>query len=143
MKKWKINRVEITGFKVFERFEESFESDFIVLDGPNGFGKTSVYDAIQLLFCGEIPRILALSKAIKVNGTKQFSKNLYRNNNSDQDVVIKVGNTLDRHVLKNLRLFIRSVLIFGACNGVLEACAKSNDRITQFDRTYPYRKACQ
>ncbi len=54
---------------------------------------------------------------------------------------LRLFNTSDRHVLKNLRLFIRSVSIFGASSRGLGACVNSNDRIAQFDRRYPYRMA--
>ncbi|MFS1446464.1 AAA family ATPase [Vibrio lentus] len=88
--KWKLNKLEISGFKVFEKFYGDFNSDFVVFDGPNGFGKTSIYDALQLLFCGEIPRIKALSKVInKGKATKQYKRNLYWNNNSENEVTIK------------------------------------------------------
>ena len=47
----KIKKIEIHNFKVFQNIIIDFESsDLIVFDGPNGFGKTSIYDAIELLF---------------------------------------------------------------------------------------------
>jgi DNA repair protein SbcC/Rad50 len=87
---WKLSKLQIDGFKVFESFQEDFNCDFIVLDGPNGFGKTSIYDALQLLFCGEIPRIKALSKVINKGKTgKQYIRNLYWNNKSNSEIIIK------------------------------------------------------
>lgn len=87
MKKWRIQRLKINGFKIFSAFEESYNSALTVYDGPNGFGKTSLFDAKQLLFCGQIPRITARATALKL-GNKHFDSNLYRNHSSNGDVVI-------------------------------------------------------
>ncbi|MEZ8116180.1 AAA family ATPase [Vibrio splendidus] len=87
MKKWRIHKLKINGFKVFSEFEESYSSDLIVYDGPNGFGKTSLFDAKQLLFCKQLPRIVARHGALKV-GNKTFNRSIYQNHNSQEDVSI-------------------------------------------------------
>ncbi|TPA20962.1 hypothetical protein DXJ84_24655 [Vibrio parahaemolyticus] len=87
MGRWRIHRLKINGFKVFSEFEESYSSDLIVYDGPNGFGKTSLFDAKQLLFCNNLPRVSARHSALKI-GNKTFTKNLYQNHDSQQDVSI-------------------------------------------------------
>ncbi len=89
MEKWKLSRLSINNFKIFEKFDENFEFDLVVFDGPNGFGKTTIFDALQLLFCGAIPRIKALAKAINIASNRQYEKNLYRHNKSSGDVAIK------------------------------------------------------
>jgi exonuclease SbcC len=89
MSKWKLRKLEINSFKVFEEFSESFDNDLTVLDGPNGFGKTSVFDALQLLLCGEIPRIIALYNSLKGNKKKHYERNLYWNNKSQSSIKIK------------------------------------------------------
>jgi exonuclease SbcC len=89
MKKWNLTKLSIDSFKVFNNFNDSFESDLIVFDGPNGYGKTTIFDALQLLFSGSIPRIPLLAKSIKVRSDKEFEANLYRHSKSDGDVVIK------------------------------------------------------
>ncbi|GAC19454.1 AAA family ATPase [Paraglaciecola arctica] len=89
MSKWKLRTLDINSFKVFEEFSESFDNDLTVLDGPNGFGKTSVFDALQLLLCGEIPRIIALFNSLKGNKKKHYERNLYWNNNSKSSIKIK------------------------------------------------------
>jgi len=105
VEKLKLNRLEIDSFKVFERFREDFDCDFIVFDGPNGFGKTTIYDAIQLLFCGVIPRISALSTVInKGRAGKQYSKNLYWNNKSEKAIVIKAEFTDGQNSVSLMRM---------------------------------------
>ncbi len=89
MSKWKLKKLEIDSFKVFEVFSGSFDNDLTVLDGPNGFGKTSIFDAIQLLLCGDIPRIISLFNSLKGNKNKQYERNLYWNNKSKSSIKIK------------------------------------------------------
>ncbi|MGO2334072.1 AAA family ATPase [Providencia sp.] len=58
-----IKRLEVRNFKVFERIELTLESDhLIVLDGPNGFGKSSFFDAMELLLTGKIRRYIELEE---------------------------------------------------------------------------------
>lgn len=88
MEKWRIHRLKINGFKVFSEFEESYSNSLVVYDGPNGFGKTSLFDAKQILFCNKLPRVDARLGALRVSRNKKFSKNLYQNHNSNDDVSI-------------------------------------------------------
>jgi DNA repair exonuclease SbcCD ATPase subunit len=58
----KLMSVEFTNFKVFggETYRVSFNgSDLMLLDGPNGYGKTSVFDAIELALTGTINRFIS------------------------------------------------------------------------------------
>ncbi|WP_397548084.1 AAA family ATPase [Rossellomorea yichunensis] len=44
-----INRLYIENFKTIDKAVISFENqDITVLDGPNGFGKTTIFDSIEL-----------------------------------------------------------------------------------------------
>lgn len=55
----KLGRMKIDNFKSFNN-PVSFDfsgSDLVLFDGPNGFGKTTIFDAIELCFTGEIHRI--------------------------------------------------------------------------------------
>lgn len=70
----KIHKLNIENFKVFEK--ASFDlsnNNLIVLDGPNGFGKTSFYDALELLFTGTIRRYEALGAAI-IHGQQKHNE---------------------------------------------------------------------
>lgn len=58
-----IKRLEVRNFKVFEKLELNLESDhLVVLDGPNGFGKSSFFDALELLLTGKIRRYIELEE---------------------------------------------------------------------------------
>ncbi len=53
----KLKRLHVKNFKVYsDRLFDFENNDLIIFDGPNGFGKTTVYDAIELLFTGRIKR---------------------------------------------------------------------------------------
>jgi len=57
----KINQISIQNFKLFKNLVIDFENPTLtVLDGPNGFGKTSFYDAVEVLFTGKLRRYISL-----------------------------------------------------------------------------------
>lgn len=56
---FKIKRLKIENFKVFKSKVIEVESENLsLLDGPNGFGKTTFYDALELLFLGKVQRYI-------------------------------------------------------------------------------------
>jgi len=60
-----IKDVEINGFKCFNSINISnISPNLNVLDGPNGYGKSSFFDAIEFLFFGKIRRYDMLLKRI-------------------------------------------------------------------------------
>lgn len=60
-----IKHLSIKNFKTFESIELSVESEYlVVLDGPNGFGKTSFFDALELLLTGTIQRYVELEDIV-------------------------------------------------------------------------------
>lgn len=92
MKKWKISSLKIENFKPFENTSIDFRSaSMITLDGPNGFGKTSIFDALELLFTGVIQRIINTNDATvaKRSRKKQFEENIYWNRNKEGDIAIR------------------------------------------------------
>ena len=54
-----LGRLRVDNFKSFNKpFEVDFsESDLFIFDGPNGFGKTTLFDAIELCLTDRIGRI--------------------------------------------------------------------------------------
>ena len=58
MNNFLIKKIYIKNFKSIDEANIEFDgSNLNVLDGPNGFGKTTIYDAIQLILTGKIRRI--------------------------------------------------------------------------------------
>lgn len=102
----KIKKVEIQAFRAYDRVENgTFDfklnaeeyADFISLYAPNGFGKTSFYDAIEYSYTNNIDRLLknknnkdiAKSEKNISNNEKQYIlRNRY--SNSDLDSFVKL-----------------------------------------------------
>ncbi len=88
----KIKKISIKNFKLFKNLETiNFDHPFLtVLDGPNGFGKTSFYDAIEILFTGKLRRYSSLASII--DGRQQINDNpiLCNTARSDETMFIKV-----------------------------------------------------
>jgi recombinational DNA repair ATPase RecF len=58
-----LNKITLRNFKIFDGdpYTISFkDSNLVLLDGPNGYGKTSVFDAIELGLTGNISRLIPL-----------------------------------------------------------------------------------
>jgi exonuclease SbcC len=115
----KIEKIRIHNFKVFKDFYIDFNSsDAIVFDGPNGFGKTTVYDAIELLVTGEIRRYKTLKDGL-IDNRQTFSENpfFYEGAMNGEDISIQIQFNLDgiTHILERFALSaeIASTLDFG------------------------------
>ncbi|WP_187229760.1 AAA family ATPase [Escherichia marmotae] len=90
--KWKISKIEVSSFKAFKHVcLDLGESSLLTLDGPNGYGKTSIFDAIELLLTGEIKRIQNLFTTLLTKNKKDYADNLFWNNRSgENDLYIKI-----------------------------------------------------
>lgn len=91
-----IKRMKLKNFKsIDEALIEFTGVNLNVLDGPNGFGKTTIYDAIQLLLTGSVRRIE--SNRI-VTGNKGFQDHLFsKNQNLPTEITIEFINKLYPH----------------------------------------------
>lgn len=83
--KIKLNRLYLENYKLFTLKEIVFEESLSVFDGPNGYGKTSVFDAIEFLVTGSISRIKDCNS---IAGNTSYSQN-YIANNPKKDTIIK------------------------------------------------------
>ncbi|MDE2419693.1 MAG: AAA family ATPase [Gammaproteobacteria bacterium] len=92
MKSWKISRLQIQGFKAFSFVDFNFEScSLLTLEGPNGYGKTTVFDAIELALTGGISRITDLCDTVMGGSKTRYSDNLYWNvKGGEKDLKIKI-----------------------------------------------------
>lgn len=57
----KIHSIEADNFKLFttnfNKIQDITNAEMILFNGPNGYGKTSVFDIIEFCITGEIKRI--------------------------------------------------------------------------------------
>lgn len=79
MSNFKIGRLLVKNFKSYtEEFFYNFsKQDLIILDGPNGFGKTTIFDAIEIALTGTVSRF----KDSKNIDTKTRNKNMLISSN--------------------------------------------------------------
>lgn len=89
---WKITRIEISSFKAFKHIDLNLgAASLLTLDGPNGYGKTSVFDALELLLTGQIKRIQNLFSTLMTANKKNYDDSLFWNTRSEKkDLSIKV-----------------------------------------------------
>lgn len=95
-----IKKLKIQNFKIYKEQEFNFDNyRFILISGGNGFGKTTIIDAIEWCLTGNIGRInynynkrnTSKNEKIRVDNKKGIIKNTYCNNRDK----IKVELTLD------------------------------------------------
>lgn len=89
---WKITRIEVSSFKAFKHITLDLgTSSLLTLDGPNGYGKTSIFDAIELLLTGQIKRIQNLFSTLMTKQKANYDDNLLWNTRSGKkDLSIKI-----------------------------------------------------
>lgn len=76
-----LKKLVIHNFKLFSHVEINIgTNNLVMLDGPNGYGKTSIFDALEYLFTGDVKRI-SENKVCKTNIT--FEEDCLIKNPSD------------------------------------------------------------
>lgn len=84
---YKINRLLIKNFKPVDEVTVDFRnSNLTVLDGPNGYGKTTIFDAIELGITGQIHRITNN----KISSRNQGYNDILLSKNQQEDTIIKL-----------------------------------------------------
>ena len=72
---FRLKKLTVKNFKLFKDLEIEINTEnLILLDGPNGFGKSSFYDALELLFLGRVERYIELqdSTSFGQNKSKRY-----------------------------------------------------------------------
>lgn len=86
----RIIKLQIYNFKgVKEKRVIDFSSSLTILRGPNGFGKTTIFDAIELCLTGSMQRAVNENKLRVTNDIKDYKDAFYRNT-PNKDVVLKL-----------------------------------------------------
>lgn len=73
MNKYAIKELQMINYKVFKDTTLTFDNENLCLfDGPNGYGKTSIFEAIEYAMTGRIGR---MQDNTSVNGTLSYNEN--------------------------------------------------------------------
>lgn len=81
-----INRLYLYNYKLFTERELDFSNALLsIFDGPNGYGKTSIFDATELIITGRISRIVECDS---INGSQSFDT-IFFAKEKDKDVIFK------------------------------------------------------
>ena len=80
-----LKRLYLENYKLFDKKTINFEDSLTVFDGPNGYGKTSTFDAIELLITGIISRV---KENESIQGNVGYGESFLAKNQS-YDVVVK------------------------------------------------------
>lgn len=72
-------------YKLFDCLEIDLQNDLNIFDGPNGYGKTSIFDAIEFIITGDISRLTTCS----VLDGKVAYEGVALAKDSNKDVIIK------------------------------------------------------
>ena len=91
---YKIVNLRVKNFKCFDHiqfyeFRIEYYKNPVILSGPNGFGKTTFFDAIELIFSKNITR---LDKEIERKNTNLGKNILLNKANEDGYVVLTLKN---------------------------------------------------
>ena len=89
-----IKRIYLDNYKLFEDFTLDFSDGLNVFDGPNGYGKTSLFDAIEFLITGDIKRVTGCKV---IDGKFAYEKTFFAKDYK-KDVVIKAEFAHDTEV---------------------------------------------
>lgn len=96
-----IKRITFRNFELFgpEEYSIGFDdSDLVLMDGPNGYGKTSVFDALELAFTGNIVRLIPLEN-------RQIPNDVVVAHNSalDVEIQLELGGEKNSTILRKLK----------------------------------------
>lgn len=96
----KISWLYLQNFKGFARLTLLFEQrQAVILGGPNGYGKTTVFDALEILFTGRIRRMDSYAP-LHNNSTsmdEEEQKPLVYDTKSNDTVVVRAGVMIDEN----------------------------------------------
>lgn len=96
-----IKKITFRNFKLFgpEDYSISFEnSDLVLMDGPNGYGKTSVFDALELALTGNIDRLIPLENRQIPNDVV-----VARNSAADVEIQLELSGESGISILRKLK----------------------------------------
>lgn len=139
---YRIVNLRLKNFKFFDNakyyeFCIDYEKNPIILSGPNGFGKTTFFDAVELIFSKNITR---LDKGIEKKNTNLGKNILLNRANEDGYVVLTLRNEHDEFLTlfakilnSNHKLEVENAINYGEVREFI-----STEKLDEF--LYDYRE---
>lgn len=85
MNKFRLSKIFLNNYKLFKEREIDFgKANLVVLDGPNGYGKTSIFEAIEYLLTGDIKRA---TQCPEVSGSLSYGTHFLAKDNTKNVLV--------------------------------------------------------
>lgn len=104
----KIKGLEVENIKLFDKKFDKIKgishADLILLNGPNGYGKTTIFDALELALTGEIKRIKNYSENLGVAKNEKYDKKILITDPS-KEAYVTLTLEEDGNELKLMRLY--------------------------------------
>lgn len=125
-----INKIFLDNYKLFQNFTLDLKNGLNIFDGPNGYGKTSLFDAIEFLITGDIKRVTTC----KVLDGKYKYQKVFFAKDYKQDVIIKA------EFSKNDKTFVLVKKVEGheECTGSVDNNPKKLKEITKTYLVYNF-----
>lgn len=120
-----INKIFLDNYKLFDNFMLDFKNGLNIFDGPNGYGKTSLFDAIEFLITGDIKRVTTCEV---LDGKCKYQKVFFARDYK-KDVIIKA------EFCKNDETFVLVKKVEGneECNSSTD---KNPKKLKEITKTY-------
>lgn len=97
MNKFRLSKISLINYKLFEKREIDFgKANLVVLDGPNGYGKTSIFEAIEYLLTGDIKRA---TQCPEVSGSLSYDTHFLARDNT-KNVLVSGQFVSEQSILK-------------------------------------------
>jgi exonuclease SbcC len=125
MTSYKLSKIYLENFKLIKNslyIDNLAENELVVFDGPNGFGKTTVFDALEIALTGEVYRIFGTKI---VPGNQGATDCIFLN---EQDRPMKIVIEFVKGAEKKI------LFVFGKKGNQLSASEKKADNRNYFKR---------
>ncbi len=104
----RIKGLKICNFKVFDekfdKIDDISKASLVLMNGPNGYGKTTIFDAIELALTGEIKRINTYNDELGVKKNEAY-KSMILVADETKDAYVKLILENSENVIELQRLY--------------------------------------
>lgn len=81
----RIKRLYVENYKLFTSKTIEFDDILSIFNGPNGYGKTSIFDALEFLITGTIARV---TNCVSISGVRAYESNFLAHE-INKDIIVK------------------------------------------------------